>query len=423
MTEPITENEISKNLRHNYIVNVVDGGFFGLALGFASFTTVIPLFISTLTNSAVLIGLIPAFHNTGFQLPQLFMAKRVGQMTTFKPSVVRFTIHERAPYIGLALIALLAPVIGVQLSLILSFVMLAWQGLGAGFTANSWQNLINKVIPNEYLATFFGFQASAANLLSSGGAIAAGVILERVSAPYNFSLVFLIAVVCFAISWFSLNATRELPHITPSTGFIELSFWKSITTILRKDPAFRWYLITRNLAQFGTMAFAFYTVFAVRRHGMSEITVGIMTSILLISQTIANPILGWIADRWSRRYLLEAGSLAAAVSSLLAYLATDTSLFFLIFILAGIANTVSWSISMAFTLSFGSEEERPTYVGLANTLIAPSAIIAPLVGGTLADSAGYPVTFITATAASLATVVILHLFVRDPRKATVQPKV
>ncbi|HVP21396.1 MAG TPA: MFS transporter [Anaerolineaceae bacterium] len=411
-----TEEKVRRNFKHNYIVNVIDGSFFGCALGFASFSTVLPLFVSTLTNSAILIGLIPAFHNIGFLLPQLFLAKKVGKMATYKPSVMAYTVHERLPILILALIALIIPLIGPQKGLVLTFLLLAWQGLGAGFTANSWQNMINKVIPNEYLATFFGIQASAANLLSSGGAIAAGFILENFTQPYNYSICFLIASFCFAASWISLNTTREAPHAIRTTGFIALPFWESITTILKKDPAFRWYLIVRNLAQFGTMAFAFYTVYAVRQHGMSEFTVGVMTSVLLITQTIANPLLGWLADRWNRRYILEAGAIAAGISSLLAWRATDASPFLVIFILTGIANTVSWGIGIAFTLSFGSDEERPTYVGLANTLVAPSAILAPLIGGFLADRAGYPVTFVAATVASLATAIILHFFVHDPRK-------
>lgn len=409
------EPEVQKNVRHNYIVNIFDGGFYGFALGFASFTTILPLFISTLTNSAILIGLIPAFHNTGFQLPQLFYARKVSKMRSYKPSVMLLTIHERLPFLGLALVAFFIPAIGPQISLVLAFLMLAWQGLGAGFTANPWQNMINQVIPKEYLATFFGMQGSAANLLSSIGAVVAGFMLERLSSPNSFAVCFFIAFFLISSSWIALNMTREVPHAVNHSGFLSLPFGEGIKSIWKKDRGFRWYLVVRSLSQFGTMAFAFYTVYAVRHHGMSEVTVGIMTGILLITQTIANPLLGWLADRWSRRYILEVGALAAAISSFLAWVLPDTQVFFFIFILAGIASTVYWTIGMAFTLSYGNEEERPTYVGMANTLIAPSAIIAPLIGGSLADSAGYPVTFAAATAASLATVLILHFFVRDPR--------
>jgi len=57
--------EFHKNLRYNFFVNLTDGAFFGAALGFASFVTIIPLFVSTLTDSAILIGLIPAIHAMG----------------------------------------------------------------------------------------------------------------------------------------------------------------------------------------------------------------------------------------------------------------------------------------------------------------------------------------------------------------------
>ena len=53
---------------------------------------------------------------------------------------------------------------------------------------------------------------------------------------------------------------------------------------------------------------------------------------------------------------------------------------------------------------------------MANTLIAPATIIAPLVGGWLADREGYPATFLFAAVAGLAAVVVFHFFVKDPKK-------
>jgi len=76
----MSDSQQSKNLKHNFTVNLLDGGLFGFGLGFASFTTMIPLFVATLTSSATLIGLVPAIHNVGWQLPQLLMAKRIARM-------------------------------------------------------------------------------------------------------------------------------------------------------------------------------------------------------------------------------------------------------------------------------------------------------------------------------------------------------
>jgi len=71
-----------KYLRYNVTVGMIDGGFFGFALGFASFGTILPLFVASMTNSATLIGLVPAIHAAGWLLPQLFTANPVCVVTS-----------------------------------------------------------------------------------------------------------------------------------------------------------------------------------------------------------------------------------------------------------------------------------------------------------------------------------------------------
>ena len=99
----------------------------------------------------------------------------------------------------------------------------------------------------------------------------------------------------------------------------------------------------------------------------------------------------------------------------MAWLAPTLDWFYLVFILDGIANTAFWTIGMAFSMDFGPEDERPTYVGMSNTLIAPATILAPFLGGWLADKSGYPATFITSAVMGLLTAVLLHFFVHDTR--------
>lgn len=413
------QNEHRRHLKHNYFVNLMDGAFFGFAMGFVSFSTILPLFVSTLTNSATLLGLIPAIHNTGWQLPQLLTAKRIGRMVRYKPFVMLMTIQERVPFLGIGIIALLAPSIGQEAALWATFAFLIWQGLGGGLTANAWQILIGKVIPPDYLATFFGFQGAAANLLASLGAVASGFILDNLVEPWDFATCFFIASVLFTISWFFLNLTKEYDRKVETSGFSDLPLWKSVRLILAKDKPFRWYLVTRIISQFGNMAFAFYIVYAVRHLAMSEVTAGVMTGILMITQVVANPLLGWIADRWGKRNVLVFGAAATAASAFLAFIANDLGYFYAVFLLAGLGSTTYWTIGMAYTMSFGTEEERPTYVGMANTLIAPAAILAPLLGGWVADIAGFQSTFILAAASALLAAFILLAFVRDSRTVSV----
>jgi MFS family permease len=414
---PLTtlEKNIRENLKHNVIVNLWDGGLFGAALGFASFSTVLPLFVASMTTSALLIGLVPAIHSVGWQLPQLFTASHVSRLRRYKRNVIMTTIHERVPFLGFAIVALLLPAIGLQAGLIITFILLTWQGLGGGFTANSWTSMISKIIPPETRGTFFGFQAGIANLFISGSAVAAGYLLDYLDSPLDFAACFFIASIFFALSWFALAMTREPEDTEKIIPEEKTHFWDDSKKILERDTNFNWFLSARFLSQFATMGFSFYIIYALRRFNMDAITAGFLTATLTISQTIANAGMGWLGDKWGHRSMLIIGAVAALLSATLAWLADSLLWFYPIFLLAGLANVSIWTIGMAMTVDFGSETERPLYIGLSQTLTAPATIIAPLLGGWIVDSAGFIPTFSISIVLSIVMIGILIFLVKDPR--------
>ena len=410
------EKDIRKNLKHNIKVNLWDGSLFGVALGFASFSTVLPLFVASMTTSALLIGLVPAIHSVGWQLPQLFTASHVSRLRKYKRNVLMMTINERAPFLGFAITALLLPLIGLQAGLVITFMLLIWQGLGGGFTANSWTSMISKIIPPETRGTFFGMQAGLANLFISGSAIAAGYILDALASPFDFAACFLLAGIFFTLSWFALSLTREPEDTEKVIPEVKTHFWDDSKKILSRDLNFKWFLSARFLSQFATMGFSFYIIYALRRFNMDVVTAGFLTATLTIAQTIANAGMGWLGDRWGHRSMLIIGSITALLSSILAWSATSITWFYPIFLLAGIANVSIWTIGMAMTVDFGSESERPLYIGLSQTLTAPATIIAPLLGGWIVDSVGFIPTFSISIVLAIITMLILIFMVKDPRK-------
>ncbi len=410
------EQAVRQNLRYNITVNLLDGAFFGLGWGFGSIGTIIPLFVSQMTDSAILIGLIPAIHAVTWQLPQLFVANAVARLRQYKPMVLWLTLHERLPYLGLAIVAFFASALGNRLALLLTFLLLLWQGFGAGFTANPWQSMIAKIIPGEARGTFFGAQSAFANILMSVAAVAAGYILERLDAPHDFTLCFLLVLVGMAISMLFLALTRE-PTDTEKNIPERRSFpWREWVAVLRRDRNFSALLLVRFLSQFATMGFAFYIIYGLRRFQMDEVTAGFLTAALTITSTIGNPLMGWLGDRLGHRAMLIAGSFAVTLSSLLAWFAPSLAWMYPVFILAALANVAYWTTSMAITTEFGTEENRPVYIGLANTLIAPATFLAPLLGGWIVDSSGFQTTFLLSALGGLIIAALLLSLVRDPRR-------
>ena len=409
------EQSVRKHLKYNLLVNLLDGGFFGVGWGFGSLGTIVPLLVSRMTDSALLIGLIPAIHGVAWQLPQLFMANTVARKRVYRPMVMWITIHERIPYLGLALVGYFMTDMNTTLALVLTFALILWQGLGAGFTANPWQSMIAKIIPPDSRGTFFGAQAGLANIQMSATAIGAGYILDKVSDRWDFTLCFLLTVVGLAISFVFLGLTREPVDYEKTIPERSPSLWKHGLELLRRDRNFSAYLLVRFLSSFATMGFAFYIVYGLQRFDMDEITAGFLTAALTVTSTVANALMGWLGDRIGHRQMLIAGSFAVTLSSLLAWAAPTLGWLYPVFVLAGLANVAYWTIGMAITVEFGDEQTRPTYIGLSNTLVAPATILAPLLGGFLVDAAGFQTTFMVSAVGGLVIAALLLWLVRDPR--------
>ena len=221
------------------------------------------------------------------------------------------------------------------------------------------------------------------------------------------------------MSWFALAATREPEDTEKVIPEEKTHFWDDAKKVLSRDKNFNWFLSARILSQFATMGFSFYIIYALREFNMTEVIAGYLTATLTISQTIANIGMGWIGDRSGHRTMLILGALAAFLSALLAWNATSIAWFYPIFILTGIANVSIWTIGMTMTVNFGSEVDRPIYIGLSQTLTAPATIIAPILGGWIADNAGFIPTFTISTILSLVMAGILIFLVKDPRKSKI----
>jgi MFS family permease len=66
-------------------------------------------------------------------------------------------------------------------------------------------------------------------------------------------------------------------------------------------------------------------------------------------------------------------------------------------------------------LEFCADEDRPTYIGLSNTLLAPATALAPLLGGWLAAQLGFPPMFALAALLAGLGAALLIALVHEPR--------
>lgn len=412
--------ELRDKLHHNFAVNILDGCFFGFGIiGLASYVTIIPLYLSYLTDSTALIGFMATLFHIGWQVPQLLTSNYVSGLRRYKPMVLWMTMLERLPYFGLAAVALLIPITGTEPALVLTILLLTWQSFGGGFTATAWQSMVSKIMPAHRLGTFFGMQSAGVNFFGAGGALIASFILGAFAFPQSFALLFLIAAISLMVSFVFLAMSVE-PESEPH-DVVERVQWREfgrrLKVILGQDANFRWFLIARGLSSLSATSISFFTIYGVRQYEMTPEFASAMTSVLLVSQTISSTFIGWIGDRWGHRRVLVFGNLATALSIVIALTAPDASWFYLVFALTGLVNATRWSAIMSITVQFSSVAERPIYIGMANTLIAPVTVFAPIIGGWLVDAVSFDLTFSIFALAGLGSMLVYIILMEDPDEA------
>lgn len=406
---------IQRALPRNFCVNVIEHAFLWLGLSFASRMTILPLFVSRLTDSLLAISLLSAVWEIGWFFPQLLTANHVQHLVRKKPFVLAMSIQARLPYVLIAGIALGLLHIGPGLGLVSFFVVFAWICLAGGFTATPWQEMIAKIIPTQRRGILFGMQNFVGGLLGAAGAVLAGRLLELYAYPVNFAICFALASVIMAISLVFLGATVEPSVVVSSTCLSQREYWHQLPTVLCENPNFARFLLARAVALVGTMGVGFLTIHTARRLGATPSELGVFTAVSLVTETGADLGLGLWGDRTGHKRMLEFAGLCAIGAMTCAWLADTLTWFYLAYALVGVAMAGDMVSFPSITLEFGPPTQRPTYIGLANTLLAPFAGFAPLLGGWLVGVIGYPAMFALAALLSLFGLGLLHFGVYEPR--------
>ena len=412
--------EVERNYRWNFAVNLLDGAFFWFGLSFISSSTIIPLFVSKLTDSALLIGLIAMIGQGSWYLPQVFTANFTERMPRKKPIVINLGFFlERLPMWLIVLSAVLAAR-SPALALLVFFTSYAWHGLGAGMVGPAWQELIARCFPVNRRGRMFGITMFVGAATAAGGAALSTWLLRTFPWSQNFVLIFAISAAAITLSWLALAFAREPEQAVDAPRRDNRQFLAELPTIVRRDHNFRRFLVARSLLALGGLGTGFITVSAIHRWGIADGVVGIYTALSMIGQTAGTLVFGFLADRYGHKLSLEIGALTSALAFLLALLAPSPGWIFAVFFLLGINISALLVSGIMVNLEFSVPERRPTYVGLANTTIGITSMAAPLLGAWLA-SRSYGWLFGVGTAFNIAALIALHWWVKEPRfAATVQ---
>lgn len=417
---PVTAADafVRLHLRRNLAALGADYALFMIGLSFASQSTILPAFAAHLGAPNVVIGAIPAVMTIGWFLPPLFAAGHTEALARKLPFVLRHTGWERAPFLVLAAAAFLVADRAPALTLAVMLLMLLMVTGVGGVLLPAWMDVVGRAIPVTVRGRFFAVASLAAGAGGLAGSVLVTHILAAVPAPAGFGLCFLAASACMALSWGALALTREPPGAAAAPRVGLRTHLGRAASLLRGDRNLSWFLAARAWAIVGMMTGGFFTVYALQTWRAPAGQVGVFTMLLLAGQMAGNVALGWLADRAGHRLVIMVGTAATVTANVLALSAASLEAFGAVFVLAGVQMAAINVSNLNVLLEFApAPDERPTYIGLGSTAMAPVAFGAPLLAGVLADVLGFRSLFVGAALAGSIALGVLATRVRDPRRA------
>ena len=414
---PVRET-IRRNQRWNFWVNIGDLSFVHLAGSFVFISTIMPLYVSYLTESRVLIGLIPAIYLVASHVPQLFTAARAESLARKKPWIVRISVFERVPWLVLGVGIVLWPVAPPWFSYAFLVVMLLIGQGAVGVASPAWRAMLAKVIHPDRKGMMFGLGAAIGALMGAAGALLARHILDTMPYPLSFGICFLLAFAGQAISWTFLTFNRE-PAAAPERARVRLgAYLRELPAVLRGDHNFARFLLSQVLVIFGALGVTFYVIYARDEFAVSDAFAATLTVVALVSQAVGTPLLGWWGDRFGHRAAIEVAALLCAAAGVAVLLAPAAAWMYGAFALLALADAGIKVSRPSLAMDLGAAGRVATYTALTTTLLAAPALVAPIAGGWLIDTVDYRPVFAAGVVLSLAGWLLLRFGVADPRVAS-----
>jgi MFS family permease len=405
-----------QSVRNNLKLHLLDGSMYVLGMSLVSVQTILPIFIKELGGSPLSIGSVQALWMLGQNVPSVFVAQYLHRRMYFKNPMVYWGLAHRIMLFvcGIAsyfLIGKISPQVIVPFFLILIFLIPAIGSL----SGLPWFQVFTKTVPVKLRGRMMGIRqliGSAAGIL--GGSLVS-LILYAVVFPTNYALLFFGAFIFTMISFIFLARITEQPTVIDEKTETRMNIFADAKKIIRGDRNFRNFLFADGFILMSLAASSFYSVYAIERFSLPPSYAGTFTAIVMITNMAANIVFGIIADSYGHKVNLLAFALCSALAGLFAIISTNILMYGLVFFFLSCATQIQAISRLPFVAEMCKENERPVYVGIVNTITAPTVLIG-LLFGWFVPRIGYASIFVVTSLLAVNSFLILYRFVAEPRK-------
>jgi len=368
----------------------MDYCFFGVGVTFISANTVLPGFLTALGASSAFIGLVSSLQSASWLLPQLFAARYVASQSRKKPYILWPAAIGRSLLLVLAVLIWAMGNRSPSLVAIIVAVVTIGFWMGDGLASVPWFDMLSNMIPPRRRGRLTG----TGQVLSGVLAFAAGLLVEYLLSdrgpafPNNYATLYGLGFVMLVHSFVATASAVEIPGTpkekTPTWREYVPQLWR----VFKQDRVFRRFILARQLSGLGMLSIPFYMPYALERLHLPAHVAGRYTSIGVVGSILAAVLFGWLNEHLGSKWViltgLTLGVLIPSSALLLPPILTDPTwlawgyglVFFFLSAMMG-SMMPGW---MTYMLEWAPEKDRPTYVGLTNTLNGITPLFSTLGG-------------------------------------------
>lgn len=373
--------------------------------------TVLPLFVKALGGSSFLAGLLPSLRYFGWLTPQFLFAGRMQRFSRFLPITQFLEIIRSTLYLGIAALVIVWGRENPPLVLALFFVLFMITRFAAGCSAVARNEIIARMVPPRERPTVISIRRLTGGVAGFlAGFVVRYILDERTSTfPLNYALLIGFSGIAFGFAIFMLSGVVE-PKLPVKHQEINLvQQLKRAPAILRRDRRYALYIGLRMLSSGLTLAAPFYILYSAEVLKAPASMAGIYISIRTLFRVLSNAFWGKQCQRRSSIWVLKTAAALGVIAPIAVVLLSWATgliwsgqaptfliwLFGLVFLVQGLTVSGQSLGRLAYLYDISPENDRPTYYGLSNTIVAPIYFL-PAVGGALIDIVGYVPIFAAA---------------------------
>lgn len=400
----------------SFISGLVAASFGAFADAILAPTLLLVVFVARLTDSYIVVGLVPATAASLFFLPAFLVSSTLRGRRKL-PWLLGASLVRIAAIALLAYVASQADRLSNGQILQSFFICFATYTLASGFATTLATDVAARAVAREYRGRFF----STRNLVTGIVAIVAALLVvaqfgeEGPAYPDNYRALFVAATVALAIAAFFETRLAE-PSRLVGRAPVHRGGFPLLASRYRRFLTFRVALSAVAIAD------PFYIIFALRELGVGLVVVGWYLLAMLVARVVMQPL--WVAYTRAHgaRNTLQAAALLRLVMPLIALLipyigdaefyqsrVSDTRVlpvaFGAIFVLAGMALAAQAVANWTYLVEIAPAGRRATFTRPTNVVLAAVGLV-PVLGGWIVQRYDFNTLFLVTTGIALLTLTL-----------------